>query len=57
MKRLKKLTRSQRNILEKLGIEGTENIQYLEERGDVVIFVRDNGEEVPVNKATYYKMK
>lgn len=57
MKCLKKLTRTQRSILTKLGYEDVANIRYLTERGDNVVFIGKDGEEILVDKATYYKMK
>ena len=57
LKNLKKLNRTQRNILEKLGYEDISNIRYLTERGNVVVFVRGENEEIEIDKQTYYKMK
>lgn len=57
MKQSKKLTRTQRTVLEKLGYNGLEDVRYQSERGDVVIFVRENGEKIEINKQLYYKMK
>lgn len=57
MKCLKKLTRTQRGILTKLGYVDVANIRYLTERGDNVVFIGKDGEEILVDKATYYKMK
>lgn len=57
MKRSKKLTRIQRMILEKLGYENIDNIRYLSEKGDVVVFIRDEKEQIEVDKKTYYQMK
>lgn len=57
MKQTKKLSRSQRNILNKLGYTDLEDVRYHTEKGDVVIFVRENGEKIEIDKQTYYKMK
>ena len=56
LKQLKKLNRTQRNILEKLGYCNVENIRYLTEKGDKVIFMRGE-EQIKVDKQTYYSMK
>lgn len=56
MKQTKKLSRSQRIALQKLGVE-PEGLRYQSEKGSVVIFVRDNGEVVTVDKKDYYSVK
>lgn len=57
MKRSKKLTRIQRMILEKLGYENVGNIRYLSEKGNAVVFVRNDVEQIEIDKKTYYQMK
>lgn len=57
MKQTKKLTRVQRNILEKLGYENLDEVRYLTEKGNVVVFVRKDDEKIEIDKQTYYKMK
>ena len=57
MKHLEKLTRTQRNILSKLGYEDLDEVRYSSEKGNVVVFVRENGETIEVDKQVYYKMK
>lgn len=56
LKQTKKLSRSQRIALQKLGVE-PEGLRYQSEKGSVVIFVRDNGEVVTVDKKDYYSVK
>lgn len=60
MKRLKKLNRTQRKILSKLGYSDLGNIWYLTERGDSVVFVHimedsNTKEEILVSKKFYYE--
>lgn len=61
MKNFKKLTRTQRKILGRMGYEDCSNIRYLTERGDSIVFVQIREDcsvfkEILLNKAEYYKM-